>query len=463
MSHPMHRYHRISHNVESATSATEGRSDAFRSISDEKEPRVVTDDPVHRGDVPPVDLAGHFRELGRAFLPALLIAVVVGGAVFGLRTVLVAKEYAASIVTQITPSQTLIPGDAFIEQMRAPFMGLAHDANVLNQVLAESDTGWNADTLSQHVELTPGPSPQLLVFTATAGTPELAAQLARSMVVTVAQASFANHARDVGRQVEQIQASVAAEEARNATLGPEDPAKADSDKKLADLRVQLSNLQRADGDQLTILSTPEQGPDPVSPRPASEALVAGLAALIVAAELIVLLRSRLGSKPNRSWARRVANRYRARYDADVIDDGTLSPLAAASLAQHQRAGRRVLVLLGEHAVAPRPLVATEGRPAAHASDRTDAPRRTMRKGSISGEWWQNLYLGDVAAAAVLVSTSGSDRKAAERSLQQLANLGVPTHLVLQSGRKGRRETPPPLAPAAAAVESQPGRVDDRVG
>lgn len=422
---------------------------------------VTVDDPAHRGDVPSVDLAGHFRELGRAFLPALLIALVVGAAVFGFRTAFVAKEYAASIIAQITPSQTLIPGDAFIEQMRAPFMGLAHDANVLNQVLSESDTGWTAETLSQHVELVAGPAPQLLVFTVTADSPELAAQLARSMVVTVAQASFANHARDIGRQVEQVQATVAAEEARNQALAPDDPAKADSDEQLANLRTQLTTLQNADGDKLTILSTPEQSPDPVSPLPMSEALVAAVAALIVAAELIVLLRSRLGSRPNRSWAQRVAHKYRARFDANVIGDGTLSPLTAAVLAQHQRAGRQVLVLLGEQAVAPRPLITPEGRPAAHANGRADAPRRTMRKGSISGEWWQNVYLGDVAAAAVIVSKGGSDRKAAERSLQQLANLGVPTHLVLQSQRKERRETPPPSAPAAA--EAQPGRLEDHAG
>jgi capsular polysaccharide biosynthesis protein len=396
------------------------------------------DDPAHRGDVPSIDLAGHFRELGRALLPALLIALVVGGVVFGLRTLLVPKQYAASIVTQITPEQTLIPGDAFIEQMRAPFMGLAQDTDVLNQVLSTVDTGWSAETLRDHVELAPGPAPQLLVFTVTADKPELAQQLARSMVVTIAQASFANHARDVGRQVDQVQASITAEQTRNATLAPDDPVKADSDKQLTDLRAQLASLQNVSGDQLAILSTPEQNPEPVSPQPVSEALVAALATLIVAAEAIVLLRSRVGSKPSRSWARRVALKYRSRFDTDTTDDGLLSPVAAATLAQNQRDGRAVAILLGDKAIAPKPVVPQDSR--------GTVPRPVLRPMPLGDEWWQTVDLGRVTAAVVIVSVAGSDRKTAERALRRLAEIGVPTFLVLQSSRRTRRAKAPEAAP-----------------
>lgn len=421
------------------------------------------DDPAHRGDVPSIDLAGHFRELGRALLPALLVAVVVGGAVFGLRTALATKEYAATIVSQITPAQTLIPGDAFVEQMRAPFMGLAQDTNVLNQVLSEVDTGWDVDTLKEHVELTPGPAPQLLVFTVTAGSPEVAGQLARSMVVTVAQASFANHARDVGRQTEQVQASITAEEARNSTLAPEDPAKAESDRQLADLRSQLATLQSTGGDQLAILSTPQQDPDPVAPRPVSEALVAALAAWIIAAESIVFLGSRLGSKPNRSWARRVAQKYRARFDTDTTEEGTLTPIAAAVLAQHQRDGRAVAILLGDRAATPKPAVPPDGR--------EGVPRPVLRPMPLVGEWWQTVNLGKVAAAVVVVSAAGSDRKSAERALRRLADLAIPSYLVLQASRRARRggaapaRSAPSPAPTVSETTGQHAavRVEDHAG
>lgn len=127
------------------------------------------DDPVHRGDVPPpIDLAGHMRELGRAFLPALIIALIVGAGVFALREYGTEKQYAASVVTEIRATGEVIPGDAFIEQLRAPFIGLAADNDVLDQVLSQVDTGWDAGELAstssspgeRRRRCSPSPSPR---------------------------------------------------------------------------------------------------------------------------------------------------------------------------------------------------------------------------------------------------------------------------------------------------------------
>lgn len=386
---------------------------------------MSTDDPTHRGVAPPpVDLVGHFREFGRALPAALVVALIVAGAVFGLRTTLAEKLYAATIVAQITPAQTPLPGDAFIEQMRAPFMGLARDTNVLNQVLAQVDTGWDAATLDSHVQLAPGPSPQLLIFTVSAPSPELARQLVQTVVVTVAQASFANHTRDLGKQLEEVQAGVAAEEATNASLAPDDPARAASDARLADLRGQLAALQNSGGDKLTVLSTPEQDRSPVSPQPISEALVAGLAALIVAAESIVLWRSRIGAHPNRTWARRMAHTYQVDFDAGADSGGQVPELLAAEIARCQREGRDVLVLNGKDAALPR----SAGLPPAPV---TDGARRLPRSAPLEAKWWREIDASTVALGVVIVQTRSTDRAAAERALRQLRGLGVPAWLVLQ--------------------------------
>jgi capsular polysaccharide biosynthesis protein len=390
-----------------------------------------SDDPTHRGAAPPpVDLAGHFKELGRALLPALLVALIVAGAVFGLRTALSQKQYAASIVTQISPAQTPLPGDAFIEQMRAPFMGLARDVNVLNQVLSQVDTGWSAATLDAHVQLAPGPAPQLLIFTVTADTPELARQLAQTLVVTVAQASFANHTRDLGRQLEEVQANVTAEEATNATLAPDDPARTASDARLADLRAQLVALQNTGGDKLTVLATPQQEPGPVSPHPVSEALVAGLAALVVAAELIVLLRGRAGSRPNRTWARRMAHKYQVDFDPGAGSDVEVPQLLAAEIAHRQREGRTVLALHGKDAALP--------RSAALPNALVNGDRKLLCSAPLGKQWWRHLDAVDVALAVVIVRTRSADRDAAEQALRQLAGLDVPTWLVLQQPSTAKR-------------------------
>ncbi len=433
---------------------------------------MVIEDPVHRGDVPPpLDVVGHLRDLARALLPALVIALVVGGAVFGLRTALVPKEYSASIITTISPAHELVPGDAFVEQMRAPFMGLAQDTDVLNQVLSEVDTGWDAATLRQHVELTPGPAPQLLVFTVTAGSPDLARRIVASMVVTVTQAAFANTARDVSRQIEQVQAAIAAEQARSGLLAPDDPSRADSDQRLGQLQTQLATLQNSSGDQLSILSTPEQDPTPISPQPVSEALVAGVATLIAAAELIVLWRSRFGRKPNRVWARRVARKYRAA-TTGPLGPGELPPLVSASLAQSQRAAHPVLVLLSAHAALP--------KSAAPPRDALNGHRHSLIKAELSAPWWRNVDAGQLTFAVVVVSVKDPDRKDAEQALSQLAEFGVPAALVLQQAGRGRgtrapdepASSPPPpsdppaghpdLESTAAQPTSRHGRGDDHV-
>lgn len=392
---------------------------------------MTVDDPVHRGDVPPpVDLVGHLREFARALVPALLVAVVVGIAVFGVRTAFAPKQYEARLVTEITPSRDLIPGDAFVEQMRAPFMGLAEDSNVLEQVLAEVGTGWDTATLSRHVELTKGSAPQILVFTATADSPELAEKIARTMVVTIAQAAFANHARDLGSQVDQVQAAITAEEARTATLAPEDPARAESERQLAGLRAQLVALQSSGGDQLTILASPQENTEPVSPQPVSEALVAALATLIVVAEGIVLVRGRIGSRPNRTWARRISRKYGAHFDPTPTRAGELDPFTSARLVQALRDGRPALLLVGENASAPASLTRQPGR------------FRTLHDAALSSHWWQRVNAGHTGVAVVLVSTAGRDRAAAQRALRQLADLGVPRNLVLQHAprRGGRHAT-----------------------
>lgn len=419
---------------------------------------MTGDGPTHRGStaprvrggaVPaPVDLVGHFTELGRALLPALLVALVVGGAVFGLRTALTPREYAASIVTEIRPAQAPVPGDAFIEQLRAPFMGLARDSSVLNQVLSEVDTNWTAATLSQHVALDPGPSPQLLIFTVTADSPDLAQQLVKSMVVTVAQAAFANHERDTGAKLEQVQASIAAEESANSLRTPEDPARAISDARLADLRSQLSALQ-AGGDSLTVLATPEADPNPVSPQPVSEALVAALFTLVIAAELIVVFRSRVGSRPNRTWARRMAHRYRAGFEPGATDTD-LPPLLAAEVAHRLREGLDVLMLHGDDATLP--------RHTALPADAGGAVRRPM-SAQLDTTWRWRIDADDLGLGIVLVTTASRDRAAAEQALRQLDGLSVPAWLVLQGPRKGkRRNGRPRLAPDADAhrINGHPG-------
>jgi capsular polysaccharide biosynthesis protein len=377
--------------------------------------------------------------------------------VFGIRSELAPKQYAASVVTEIRPAGEIVPGDAFIEQMRAPFMGLAVDKDVLRQVLTQVNTDWDTATLEKNVQLAPGPSPALLVFTVTAPSPELAGEIARAMVLTVAQASFANHTRDVARQTDQLQASIAAEEARIIALPADDPARTASQQYLEQLRNQLTTLQSSGGDELSVLATPEQSAGPVSPKPMSEAMVAALAAFIVAIEFIVLWRSRMGNKTNRTWARRISYKYRSQFDPRATPGENFPNGIAAKLAQYQRERRDVLVLLGTDAVMP-----FAGAP---GPESFNGHRRTQTVMPLGGTWWQQIDLTDTVLAVVIVTTDSSDRAAAEEALHQLADFGVPSALVLQRRQRARSDRPsepngPPSGPAQ--VPSTQGSVERHV-
>jgi 2-methylcitrate dehydratase PrpD len=88
--------------------------------------------------------------------------------------------------------------------------------------------------------------------------------------------------------------------------------------------------------------------------------------------------------------------------------------------------------------------------------------------ALQGEWWQTVNLGQVAAAVVVVSVAGSDRKEAERALRRLGDLGIPTYLVVQPSRRNRHngaaptQTPEPTASETSA-ELSAIRVDDHAG
>ncbi|MGZ8176739.1 hypothetical protein ACXVUM_02315 [Williamsia sp. SKLECPSW1] len=388
---------------------------------------------THRDAPPPIDLAGHFRDLARMLLPALLIGALIGAAVFAYLSTQVSKQYSASVVTQITTQSEVVAGDAFVEQLRAPFEELASDDGVLAQVLTQVDTGWSTATLRSHVTLTPGTAPSLLTFTATADDPRTAQQVARAMVAAVAQANEANAARDVSRRVDQIDASIAFEQARNGRLAPNSDARTQSDARLSELRAQRDQIAGGGGNQLTVLSVPEASSSPVSPKPLSTALVAGVVGVIVAAELLVLARGRLGRRNNRIWARRIAHRYGARLLVVGTEPFDASKLLYGELAHRHRRGRSAVILTGGSAETVDVVV-----PAGAAED----GGHRVEHGAVADEWWRDVDLGDLVAAVVVVTARGRDRTATEDALAQLADLGAARHLVLQIGRRGRtgRET-----------------------
>lgn len=378
-------------------------------------------DTTLRRDVPPpINVTGHLRAL-RAVLPAaLIIALIVGGLVAGARALFTPKQYEATLVTQVRPGGTVMPGDVFVEQLRAPFIALSKDQTVLSQVLATVHTGWDTGALQSHLGTAAGTSPDILYFTATGDSPQQAKDLVRSLVVTIGQAAVANHNRDTAAVKDELKAAIAAEQAHFDALPPGDPAKAKADAQLNDLRAQLARVEVDGSDQLTILASPENSAAPVAPHPFSEGLIAFLVTLFIAAEVLVLLRSRIGDRINDPWAQRISTKYGANYETVAEGGSGLPPLAAAAVAYQLDEGRKVLVLLGDEAAVDRDSIATS----------SDAGDRLVTLSS--GEhWWDKSDLSGTGVAVLAVTQGSEDRDATTTALAQLRDLNLSTYLVLQ--------------------------------
>ncbi len=381
-----------------------------------------------RRDAPPsVDLLGHFRDLARVAVPAILIGLFIGVCVFGLRTVLVSKEYSATVVAEITPASDIIPGDAYIEQMRAPFIALSTDENVLRQVLTQVETDWDTAELREHVTTGPGTTPSLLLFTATAPSSEQAEEVARAMVSAISSAAVSNHARDNSRAVDEMRAQITAERARNQALPDRGDSKAESNAMLADLNSQLTRLQNSSTDNLTILAAPPAGETPVTPNPTQEGAVAAIVAAILAAEILVLVRGRIGREPNPIWARRIAHKYGAHLSYDEGPEPGLPATLLPALTQRHRRAQVALILTGDQ-IDPDRLLHGLAPP----TDNGSAQPIQIERLPLTEAWWNRVDTSDLALAVVAISSGSTDCALAEQTLAQLAEVGVTRHLVVRA-------------------------------
>ena len=373
---------------------------------------------------PTVDLVAHGREVLRAAIPALLIAIVVAAVVFGLRTASATKQYEATVVAQIDVVNPAIPGDAYTEQFRAPYDALVRDNNVLTSVLGQVDTGWDAQTLAAHTELSPGVSPTIFDIVVQASSPEVADTLARTMVVALDQAAATQQARQIRQQSDEIQATIATLQQERDALPQGDTNRAVIDAELNAMQSEVAKLDLGGTNRLSILSEPDASATQVSPRPAAEAAVAGVVSFLVAAELIVFLRGRAGSRTSKAWGRRIARKYHGGFAIAGPSTNTGLPAQTELRLNHLASGGGDILVLTGNGVEVDPSQALP-----------PSPGSGVRTLALEGRWWQQIRLADVIAALVVVTDHSKDRHQAEVAVRELSELTIPTEVVVQTGRR----------------------------
>ncbi|MFD6882645.1 hypothetical protein [Rhodococcus sp. NPDC060084] len=404
------------------------------------------------GVPPAVDLLGHARELARVALPAAVAAAVVALAVFFVRDS-GPGVYESTVVVEIRSSAAVSGSDASLGQLIAPYVALSEDSRVVAAIAAE--VGEDPAALSGNIWVDYGTSPTLLTVTARDGSQEEADRLAQVVVAALDQAqstrnrtALESRIADLDGIVAGLRAELAAGADDSTDDGSPDPVlQAELDSRLDQLRAVRSG---AGAEHLQVLAAPAGSGTKVSPKPKAEAAVAFLFTLIVVAELLVALNGRFGRTVTPAWARRTSRRYRTALQVDTSGTPRLPLDTVVMLQQRASLGEAILVLNGS---------GVEADPDIFGDD---AAERIIRCG-MTEQWWKQLRQEKVGLALIVVTTGSEDRAVVENSLRALAEIDVPTRLVVLSVDKPPAPekdkpvaTPTTPEPSSVAVSPQPG-------
>ncbi|WP_213933700.1 hypothetical protein [Rhodococcus sp. B50] len=411
--------------------------------------RSIRDAELRRelGVPPTVDLVGHARDLARVAVPAALVAALAAVAVFFVRDS-GPGVYESSLVAEIRSSSTVSGSDATLGQLIAPYVALSQDSAVVAAIAAE--TNEDPVKLPSRIDVGYGSSPTLLTVTARDDSQADADRLAQTVVTQLDRTQTERNRAALDARIAELDGVVAglrADLAASVASGEEgagDPVvQAELDARLEQLRQARSGTSL---EYLQVLSMPAGTGTKVSPQPRAEAAVAFLAVFVLVAELLVALNGRFGATNSAAWARRVARRYRTAVQVETNDRTTLPLDTIVVLQQRASLGDRILLLSGDGVDID---IDAFG----------DAGDRIVWCG-IGEQWWTRAHTEGLALAVIVLQAEAEGRAEAEDTLRALAEIEVPTRLVvLGAGRElvpvlptRRRE------PAAEAASGSPAPV-----
>lgn len=375
-----------------------------------------------------LDLGHHFRELRHVVLPALLVAIVIAGLVFGVRGSAPARWSAAvsaSAQTSTTATQSSTDSTS-AALLTAPYVALGTDAGVLHDIVTAAQVPWSDADARSRITVTDGQTPGLLTVQVLGDSAEQASAVAKQAVVTLDSDGRARAREAIAAQSAQMQADASALNDQLQSLSVLDPKRAALQAQYQAALDQINQVRGSALARLAALSDPLTSGSPVSPQPLRDAALALLVVLIVAAELLVALRGRWGRAMTPAWARRVARKH----GAEFVDctDGVPGPgtvrVETVVLAR-LRSGADVLLL---HDGATTDAVATAAL--AHAAQVEPDGNGQLVELSTDDAWWRSSALEHAALAVVAAHRGAHERRATEAQLAALALADVPALLML---------------------------------
>ncbi len=375
-----------------------------------------------------LDLGRHFRELRRVVLPALLVAIVIAGIVYGVRAAAPARWSAtvsASAQTSTTATQSSTDSTS-AALLTAPYVALGTDTGVLHDIVTAAKVPWSDADARSRITVTDGQTPGLLTVQVLGDSAEQASAVAKQAVVTLDTDGRARAREAIAAQSAQMQADASALNDQLQSLSVLDPKRAALQTQYQAALDQINQVRGSVSARLAALSDPLTSGSPVSPQPLRDAALALLVVLIVAAELLVALRGRWGRAMTPTWARRIARKH----GAEFVDctDGVTGPgtvrVETVVLAR-LRSGADVLLL---HDGATTDAAATAAL--VHAAQVESDGNGQLVELSTDDSWWRSSALEHAVSAVVVADRGAHERRATEAQLAALALADVPPLLML---------------------------------
>lgn len=263
-----------------------------------------------------MDLAEHFRTIWRRRGRVVLASLLIAAGVFAWSRSR-PPVYRAVALLSVTPGRA--PGETNVEEhtlfLTRTYAELATTRPVLEEAAMRSRLPISGLAVAERVSAQPSTEVGFIRLSATGSTPPQATRLAQAISSTLVDVVRTRHAHNLEETLAPVDAELAEIE-QGLRAAP-----ADSTARLA-LQARYEALLRATGesrlrpsDQVTVVAEANAGPLPVSPKPTRDALLAFLAALVVNAELAVVLAS-------------LADRFSGRGEDDEVAEVTGLPVLA---------------------------------------------------------------------------------------------------------------------------------------
>jgi hypothetical protein len=254
--------------------------------------------------------------------------------------------YESDVVAEIRSSSPVFGGDANLGQLTAPYVALPSDSEVVATIGEAMGDGWDAATVEGHIDVSPGPSPTLLLVKATAGSQVEADELAGIIVTSLDRVQTQRNRTAVDASLAELDTTIADLHTELASLAPDSASYAALQAELDARLDQQCELRASFGStQLRLLASPNSSGEKVSPKPAAEATVA-FPALFVVAEILVALSGRRGTTNSPEWARRLSRRYRTALQIEHTDALDLPLDTTVMVNQRASLGESILILTG---------------------------------------------------------------------------------------------------------------------